>query len=149
MSWAFRVAKGGDVWSDDYQHRRITRITAIFDVSAVGEPASPTTSISVVAAPPQLQPDQRAQAEARLVLCASEIQRALDEAEEERARDARAATAVRTQHCLLKDDMFILRSEGDALRAKHGIPKTKRRRTPAEKERDRTLKMYSALAKNR
>lgn len=56
MSVSFSVAPGGDEWSDDYSNRRITRLQAFYDVSAVGDPASPTTSVELLEFPGFLEP---------------------------------------------------------------------------------------------
>lgn len=48
MSFAFRVPKGGDSWSDDYSQRTIREASlAGGDVSVVTYPANPDTSVSV------------------------------------------------------------------------------------------------------
>jgi HK97 family phage prohead protease len=48
MSFAFRVSKGGDAWSDDYSHRSLNALNIHDgDVSVVTHPANPATSISV------------------------------------------------------------------------------------------------------
>ncbi len=56
MSVSFSVAPGGDEWSDDYSNRLITRLQALYDVSAVGDPASPTTSVELLEFPGFLEP---------------------------------------------------------------------------------------------
>ena len=124
MSWAFRVAPGGDQWSDDFMQRRITRVSDVFDVAAVGRPASPTTSICVIEAPPHLQPDLRAQAEAVYAFVASEIRKALAVAQAELRHDAAQKG--------LCDELAEMRREDALLRRKYGVPATKTRsRRPA------------------
>jgi HK97 family phage prohead protease len=45
-----------DEWSDDMSRRVITRIGELLDVSVVSFPASPTTSVELLAVPEELQP---------------------------------------------------------------------------------------------
>jgi phage head maturation protease len=47
MSFAFRVADGGDRYDPDTHTRIIERIDKVFDVSPVSFPANPNTSLSV------------------------------------------------------------------------------------------------------
>lgn len=47
MSFAFRVAEGGDRYDKDTHTRIIERIEKVFDVSPVSFPANPNTSLSV------------------------------------------------------------------------------------------------------
>lgn len=48
MSFAFRVAKGGDTWNDDYTHRTLVDLSLHDgDVSVVTHPANPATSIGL------------------------------------------------------------------------------------------------------
>ena len=104
--------------------RRITRVSDVFDVAAVGRPASPTTSICVIEAPPHLQPDLRAQAEADYAYVASEIRKALAVAQAELRHDAAQKG--------LCDELAEMRREDALLRRKYGVPATKTRsRRPA------------------
>ncbi len=56
MSWAFTVAPDGDRWDDSFTQRVITKVATIWDVAAVGEPASPTTSIELLEFPSTCNP---------------------------------------------------------------------------------------------
>lgn len=47
MSFAFRVAPGGDHYDPETHTRVIDRIAKVFDISAVSFPANPTTNLSV------------------------------------------------------------------------------------------------------
>ena len=47
MSFAFRVAPGGDHYEPETHTRVIDRIAKVFDISAVSFPANPTTNLSV------------------------------------------------------------------------------------------------------
>lgn len=47
MSFAFRVAPGGDHYDPETHTRVIDRIAKVFDISAVSFPANPTTELSV------------------------------------------------------------------------------------------------------
>lgn len=47
MSFAFRVAPGGDHYDPETHTRVIDRIAKVFDISAVSFPANPTTDLSV------------------------------------------------------------------------------------------------------
>jgi HK97 family phage prohead protease len=89
------MAVADDVWNADYSYRVIKRFSALFDVSAVGQPASPTTSVDLVDAPERLLPvglDGRSRA-------------ALRQIEDDKRRFA---------------DMHI-----EHIRMLHGIPKTR------------------------
>lgn len=46
MSWAFTIAQDGDTYDEDTHVRTITRVSKVFDVSAVTYPANPNTGIS-------------------------------------------------------------------------------------------------------
>ena len=46
-----------DEWTSDMSHRTITRIGELLDVSVVSFPASPTTSVELLDAPEEFQPD--------------------------------------------------------------------------------------------
>jgi hypothetical protein len=45
MSVGFQVDPAGDTWNSDFSSRIISKISVLFDVSAVTFPASPTTEI--------------------------------------------------------------------------------------------------------
>jgi HK97 family phage prohead protease len=124
MSWAFRVAADGDVWNDAYTRRRITRVSAVYDVSAVGEPASPTTSIELAAIPEHLAPDLRAQADADYAYVMGEIRWATETAQAELAREARVAR----QRNELRAEMREMKLEDERMRQKYGIPAPKKSR---------------------
>ena len=47
MSFAFRVAPGGDHYEPETHTRVIDRIAKVFDISAVSFPANPTTNLSI------------------------------------------------------------------------------------------------------
>jgi uncharacterized protein len=44
-SFGFAIADGGDVWTDNYTRRLITKVACLFDCSPVGRPAYEATSV--------------------------------------------------------------------------------------------------------